>query len=398
MDVEKTLKRAAAGDPDADRRIRSWLANLSNKEARYLDELRQGKEEAEAKDPKARFRADLLEVKTAIDSTPALTGKALEELEKRARNLGTCETVQVLGLRSYRHRLLGEVGAAQGALDEAWALAPKCRDAGDDLNPCEIELSRRQGKLDAALGRLKEGLAKVETALDGYRRLGSPGHSIDGDGVAISIYARAEIRFELGDRAGALADLSACLDRLPVTSAVWSRAQQDLASMLAHTDREGQKRAWDLLHNQRLVLRSRRDTVEWAAFLWTDGQLAIVLGKQRGLDRLQGSLRCFEKLGMPYHYVGVAHDICVHYFPRADKIKAFLDRIKPAPRRAGEEPRDFLGRAFVQDPALGRLFFELYGLVRQCPAPRARVVEAFSRLRDLVSVNARLPPCFLPVG
>lgn len=384
MDVD-TLKKAASGDPDAVRKLRSWLADLSGDEVQRLDELLK----RPAKGEDARFWADLIELKDAINSNPAPSRATLEALEERARKLGSCELVQVAGLRSYRHRLLGELDAAQQALHDAWLLAPNCRDAHEDpnLNPCVLDLYRRQGKLDGAFGRLEEGLIKVEAAIDGYRRFGGTGHDLDGDGVASSVYARAEIRFELGDFTAAAADFCNCLDLFPNAGKVWSRVQQDLAAALSHTDREGRKRAYALLRGQRLSMRSRGHCVEKGAFLWINGQLAFSLGERNALKKLCDALDCFASLGMPHHYIGVAHDIARSKFPRGDLIKAFLDQIKPTATR------------LISDRRHTELFNEIYDLVSRCPTPStgSHLDMALRRLRDLVSTEASLPPCLLTV-
>ncbi len=374
MDLE-SLKRLALEDPEAFRR---WVERLSEEEEQRLDELIRAFE--------ARFWQELADLQTAIDSAPAQTAQALSEIESRARDLGTCETLMVFGLRAYRHRQLGELAAAEEILTAAAELVPSCRSAKPGgPNPCFLELHWRRGMLDMSLGRLQEGLAKVQTSLDGYHELDDPGHNLDGDGVAGMTLARAEIRYDLEDYEGAAADFSFCLDRFPPESEVWKNTQQNLAWSLANTGREGRERAFALLERQRLVLRKRGVTVPRASFLWLDGQLAIFLGKQRGLKKLRDALDCFAELAMPYHYWGVALDVARAHYPRRDKIETFLAEVEP------------VFRALVRDERHAKLFDELKALCEGCPEPTTlpTLDHLLRRVRETLTTEASLPPCLL---
>jgi hypothetical protein len=366
---------------------------LPPEKARRVKETVTQPPEVEPEDRSA-FWESLRILKRGIDSSPAAhSEEELAALEARARRLGSCETVQVLGLRSYRRRLLGDLPGAECLLSEAWALAPLCPLAVGDLNPCELDLQRRTAVLEAALGRTADAIRRAQIPVDGYERLGGAGHDLDGDGLAKALYARGDIRQFMGDFDGSAADFAVCLDRFPRTSPLWLRVQQGLADVLLHSGPLGQLEAWKLMSRLRLSMR-RQDTVVRAHFLWTDGQLTIVLGKQRGVDKLKESLKIFRKETMPYHCVGVAHDLCLALYPRGREILRLLGSLEPLPRKRGEEPKDFLGRAFVADPRLGTAFFELYSLAKR-PQGNGPFAAALEKLRLAAAAAVSLPPCLL---
>ena len=374
MDYE-SLKRAAVEDPEA---IQRWVSGLSAEERQQLDEVLRTFE--------AKFWEDLGELVTAIDSKPAPADKALSEMEDRARKLGTCETVMVLCLKAYRHRLLGELVAAEEQLTAAGELAPHCRSAKPGRpNPCHLEILWRWGMLDTSLGLLEDGLAKVQDTLDGYEELHGPGHNLDRDGVAAMTLARAEVRYDLKDYAGSAADLAFCLGRFPVECKVWQRIEQNLAMVLASTGPEGRERAFELLKKPALVFRKRKMTVEKASCYWTDGQLKIALGKQRGIDRLKDSLDGFRQLKMPHNFWCIALDIARAYFPRRHEIEKFLRKIEPV----------FF--ELVRDERHVKLFDELKKLCEGTPRPdtHSTLDRFLSRVRALVAEEACLPPSLL---
>lgn len=374
MDLD-SLKRVAREDPEA---LRRWLDALSEEDRQLLDEL--------LREFEARFWKDLSDLKNDINSKPEPTAKDLADMEARARNLGTCERVMVLALRFYRHRLLGELMAAEEILSEAWKLVPSCRSAEPSRpSPCLLELQWRRGMLDWSLGQPQKGLVRVQECLDGYHALGHAGHNLDGDGVAGMTLARAEIRFHLEDYAGSAADFSFCLDRYQSETKVWMNTQQNLVWALSRTGPEGRKRAYALLERQRLVMRRKGVTVPRASFLWSDGQLAFFLGKQRGRKKLREALDCFEELGMPYEYWAVALDIARILYPRRDKIEEFLKEIEP------------IFKALVRDERHARLFNELKALCEGCPKPTTlpTLDSLLRRVREMLTSEAAVPPCLL---
>ena len=157
MDVE-TLKRLRAGDKDAQRELSRWLDGLSEgDEQRLAESLAEigGEGEREEEDTPARFWSDLAALKTAVDATPGAIGGDLAEIADRAAKLGSCENVQVLGLRSYQRRLLGHLDRAEQLLLEAFTVGAECpmRAPHDpEITACGLELDRRLAILEAALG------------------------------------------------------------------------------------------------------------------------------------------------------------------------------------------------------------------------------------------------------
>ncbi len=374
MDFE-SLKRAAVEDPEA---IRRWASGLSEEEAERVDEVLRALE--------AQFWEDLGDLVTGIDSKPAPADKALSAMEDRARKLGTCETVMVVCLKAYRHRLLGELGAAEEQLTAAGELAPKCRSAKPGRpNPCHLEILWRWGMLDRSLGLLADGLAKVQETLDGYEELGEPGHNLDRDGIAALTFARAQIRFDLKDYGGSAADFGFCLDRFPLGSDVWARTQHNLACALAWTGEKGRRRAYELMKKSALRFRKREMTTEKAVHLVLDGQLKVALGKQRGIERLKEALAGYREMKMPYKYWCVALDLARAYFPQRHEIEKFLKKIEPT----------FLD--LVRDERHLKLFGELHKLCQGCPRPDtlSTLDRLLRRIRARVADEAALPPSLL---
>lgn len=382
---EETLKRAAAGDPGAIRELKRWA--VGSTDLQELNRLIKILEDSKKEKGEAQFWSDLLDLKNAIDTRPRSTAEELDRMEDRARALGSCEVVQVLGLRAARWALLGDFRAAEDTLREAWAAAPSCRLArSPDLSPCLAYLHRRQGLLDLALGRPESALARVQRSLDCFRRLGA-GHDLNGDGEGSSLFARAEILFELGDHEGSLADLSACLDRFPTTSAIWPKAHQNFAAVLSKTGEEGRKRGHAMLERQRLVMRRRQDTLLGAAFWWVDGQLSHALGirRDRAIRKMRKALDFFASEGMRDHYKGVALDIARAYYPRRDQILDFLDETKRIRESLLRGERD------------EEMFEEIYDLVDGCPdlSTLSRLDAVLRQWRDALTGQASLPPCLL---
>jgi hypothetical protein len=239
--------------------------------------------------------------------------------------------------------------------------------------------------LDTSLGRLTDGLAKVQETLDSYEELGEPGHNLDRDGIAALTFARARIRFDMKDYAGSAADFGFALERFPLGSAIWARTQHNLAYALAWTGEKGRSRAYELLKKSALSFRKREMTTEKAIHLVLDGQLKVDLGKARGIDRLKEALAGYRKMKMPYKYWCVALDIVRAYFPRTHEIEKFLKKIEPV----------FL--ELIRDERHRKLFDELQKLAQRGPRPEdlSAMDRLLRRVRALVAEEAFLPPSLL---
>jgi hypothetical protein len=389
MDIE-TLKRSRAGDKDAQRELSRWLDGLSERDEARLDESLAeigGEDEHEEEDTPARFWGDLAALKTAVNSTPGAVDGDLAEMADRAVRLGPCETVQVLGLRSYQRRLLSHLDDAEQLLREAFTVGAGCpmRAPHDpETTACGLDLDRRLAILEAALGRPEDGLCRAQRALDGYEILGHPGHDLDRDGIASSHYARGVIRGKLSDYAGAACDYSVCLDRFPPGSPVWERAHQDFTTALARTDHAGREAAWLLQERRRLRISHRKGTTEYAYFYWTDGQLAASLGKQRARKKMKVALVEFASQGMRDEVIGVGHDVAISMWPNRDGIKRFFRR-ELLPLLKGQP----LGRRQVE--ALN----EVIALLRGCPQPETLSLLAPALRRLRAAAGAHLPPCLI---
>lgn len=389
MDL-KTLKRLADGDEKARQQLKKWLEGLSEEEE--TAETAAGGDaaggDAGAGDDEAgaapRFWSDLAALKTAVDSAPGATAAAIEQMAERADRLGSCERVQVLNLRSYRLRVLGDLDSAEQLLLRALAVGGNCpmRAARDEFSACHLEVEWRLGVFEAAIGRGEVGLRRVERARVGYEILGHPGHDLDRDGIASCTYARGVIRGHLGDHAGAAADFGVCLDRYLEGSAVWERAHQDFTTALANGGLPTWEKAWELQERRRRRICKRAGTTEYAYFYWTDGQLGAALGKQRSRKKMKVAMTEFAAQGMPDEVIGVGHDIALDMFPNRDLIRSFF-------------AREFLPltRGLVKDPRQKQALNDVIGLLRGSPQP-----ETTSRLRGALqslraAAGAHLPPC-----
>jgi len=357
-------------------RLQGELERIGGKGAGFVD--------AEAT---SRFWADLGPLTATIDSTPADSDVALAEMEDRARRLGACETVQVMGLRAYQRRLLSDLDHAEHLLRKAFEIGAGCPMTAADnqgISACLLDLDRRLAILEAALGRPEQGLRRAQGALDGYEVLGHPGHDIDRDGIASCHYARGEIRFELHDFARCAADLSVCLDRYPAESEVWERAQQFFTTALAHTDYAGRKTAFQLQERRRLRISHRVGTTEYGYFFWTDGQLAVVLGKQRAIKKMKLALTTFAGQGMPDQVVGIGHDIALAMWPNRTQIKKFFkNELYP------------LANGMARDRRQVEALNEVVSLLRGCPQPDSSSLLACALRRLREAAGANLPPCLL---
>jgi hypothetical protein len=385
MDLE-TLQRAADGDPEAIRQLKAWLAMATEEAKRDLEKVL----EKEKEERRRAFWAELRDLQDSIGSAPLPTAPKLDEMEERGRSLGTCEVVQVTGLRSARSRLLGDLDGAEELLGAAYALAPQCRSASaatPHLSPCLLDLDRRSAILEAARGRPANGLRLAQTTLDGYEALGNPGHDIDGNGVASAHYTRAEMRFELHDFGGAAADFAICVDTFPNSSKVWQRAHQNLASALSKTGAAGRREAYKLMGTQRMLIRIEEASYDKAAFWWLNGQLTICFGNRtHGMAKLRESLDDFAGLGLTDPFTVLARDIAWIHYPQVEKIHEFLTEIWPVAKR------------LIRDRRQQELFNEIVSLTdphRPCRDPLTRMerlYRALIRIRELVACDV---PCLV---
>lgn len=350
-----------------------------------LDSLRAQVEEARRAFETAFWR-DLRKLKEAVNSRPLPAGELLDEMGANARFLGSCENVMVTCLKAYRHRLLGDYAQAEAHLSIADDAAAACRSARPGRpNPCRLEVLWRRGMVCMSTDRVPEALELVEATLAGYRRLGDPGHNLDGNGIAAMTMARGEIRYELGDFPGAAADFASCVARLPAGSLKWLRARHNLAVQFAFCGSHGAETAVRLLAHQRLAHRKRDMTVEKAITFWLDGSLAFRLRKQRWDEKLSQALDGFAQLSMPKHYWRVASDICQTKYPRRDEIKRFLRKAEPVFLR------------LVRDDRHRKLFDDLKSLCEGCPEPDTlpALASLLTHIRDLLTQEGAPPP-FLP--
>jgi len=328
--IQELVRAAADGDREAVRKL-AELAAQGNQEA--LDALANGFEkpaEDEHEDPE-RFLADLRLAKSAATSTPAAAEGRLKALAVRARRLGTCEQVHVLGLDAVRLMFTGALDEAGHRLSQAQALERQCRQGA----ACALLNRRRASLLALSRGDFDLALREAQAALTGYEALGSPGHDLNGDGLASALTARAESRFHLADYAGSAGDFAAALERFSPSAKVWSVTQQNLARALVHTGGAGRRAVAESEQFAALRLSMRRgNSIERAAFLWLDGQLWLDQDKRRdrGFKRLRRAMVIYAHplISAPDPFLNVASDIaqamisCRRY-PDRGEIAAFLE-------------------------------------------------------------------------
>lgn len=392
MRARELVERTLGGDPEARRDVREGLAagdaDITREVGRRLAEgdsdlgkqLMAAEEDPVLEGP-AAFQAALLDAKDRTTSRPGTTGRLLEELEARARRLGACQTVQVLGLDARRRTLVGDLLGAREALAQA-------RNEMSDCRACDLDTMRREALLLLYLGKEEEALRLSQRAMDGYEAFGSPGHDLNGNGWASSLIVRAEIRCELEDYAGSAADCATALKHFPRASKVWQVTHQNMAATLALTGPAGRRDVSAELVSLRLTMR-KGVSVERAAFLWLDGQLVVAIGdrRYRGLERLQTSLRLYghPRIATPRSWLGVASDYARALFPESEAIARWLEReVAPHARRLIKDARDF------------EQLKDLYALAKR----RHRSLSMFGELRrgieSLRECAGTAMPCLLP--
>lgn len=382
MDVE-TLRRLLDGDEEARRAVKEWLDRVSDDDLAGIGED-EGEQEPEASGD--TFWAELRAAKTLIDSSPRDALPAVQKLSARART--SCEKAMTLGVTAYQRRLVADLREAGRLLSVAGELSHLCPVRVESVTACGLEINRRRSILELHQGNGADGLIRVEDVLEGYGLLGHCGHNLDGDGIAASLYARGVILGSMGNHRAALHDFSICLDRFSPGSAVWERVQGDFTTALSHLDDAGaQEKAWQLQHRRRYLMRSRVGSTEHAYFMWTDGQLAFKLGKQRWLRRMRAALEGFAGQGMVDEFLAVGHDAAAALFPHRDRMRAFF-------------ARDFLPltRGLVRDPRHVAALKRVLDLLKGCPRPETTslLAAAMNALRG--ALDPHLPPCLISIG
>ena len=365
--------------------LKEAVRNLSLEELAKLREeidrveAEKRRQKAKKEQERAEFWGELRAVKDLVNSTPLQAAARLQVMEGRALAFGTCETVQVLGLRAFRSKLLNDLPAAESDLLAAWRLVPNCPDGY-----CRLDLLRRQAKIDIQLHRGPLALEHADACLAGYRAMGESGHDLSGSGIGSALLARGDIRNALGDCVGAAQDLTEALRHFPRTSLAWGIAHRNLAVALLGVGHEEREAAYRMLRDDRYAFRRPAETVEWASFWWIDSQLSVVTGrpKHRALNKLNEVLDVFRGQRMPIHASGVAHDISRIHFPCAGDIKGFLRRLPHVP---------LPGRT-------AHLLGQVETLVSLCPPPadiKCRLDLGLRRFRSHLMTLAQLPPCLV---
>lgn len=344
---------------------------------------------AEAEDRQA-FWSELRSIMEDLDRKPAKVG-CLAGLRARARELGTCETVQADGLEAYRLRRLGHLEAARDLLEQAWRLGGSCPLEREGVNPCLLDVGRRLAVVLTALGLYPKALATVEESLGGYERLGDPGHDLDGDGIANCLSVRGKIQGFMGDPAGAARDFAACLERLPTGSNVFEQTRRDLAVALSHTGDEGKEEAYKYLQKHRLVYRRRPLTPDRAQFDWLDGQLEFSrkgrVGRnrrRRGEKKMTRALKGFAEAGLPDEFEAAASDL----------LKALRhDRTVLLKHLAAIHP---VALKLIKSPEHLRRFQLILNECQGTPSPSTwgRLERAINELR-MVAGGTNLLPCLI---
>jgi tetratricopeptide (TPR) repeat protein len=336
------------------------------------------------------FWSELRSVVEDLDRKPAKVG-CLDDLRARAREFGTCEAVQATGLEAYRLRRLGRNEAARGLLEQAWRLGASCPLDREGLNPCRLDVGWRLAVVLTALGLYPKALATVEESLEGYRRLGGPGHDLDGDGIAKCLSVRAKIRSFMGDHAGAAGDFAACLERLPTGSSFFDQTQRDLAWALFQTGDEGKEDAYKYLQKHRLAYRRRELTPDRAQFDWLDGQLEFSrkgrVGRnrrKRGEKKMMRAIEGFAEAGLPAEFEAAASDLLRALRHDRTALLEHLETLHPMAMR------------LIKSPEQLRRFQLILNECQGTPSPStwSRIERAIGELREAAG-GTHLPPCLI---
>jgi hypothetical protein len=372
------LIRRARGDRAAAKKLRQLIKDDDEIWNEVLETLDSAVGEPDDKEREA-FWADLRKAASIVYSNPAAGEASLAELRARMWRFGSCERVQVLGIDAARCRALGKHGDAETLLEQARELAASCRVQHDDANPCLLDVDRRRSILLTTQGRREVALAEAQATLDGYRKLGGPGHDLHGQGAANALFARAFARFHMRDAAGASADFAKCLAMVPPdVEDLHDSIRHNLAWSLFRTDAAGKKEADKLLPKVRRSVSHRPMSVQRAHFDWLDSMLTWEVrrrNRHRALKKLHRTQEAFYKpLRTPEHFVAATSDLLLVYFPDRDEMRKVLEKAKR------------MGEGFITDPEQWRRLCELEKLVDAgIWTPHDDLERAVRGLRDSVS-------------
>ncbi|HEX9732612.1 MAG TPA: hypothetical protein VGG06_11585 [Thermoanaerobaculia bacterium] len=380
MKAKDLIENVAWGDRAAAEKLRELVRDDDEAWAEVLRELRSPRREPDDKEREA-FWAELRRVAALIDSNPSMGKADLAELQERAWRFGSCERVQVLAVDGYRFRLLGKLEEAEIAIERAREMAAGCRlrRDRDDVNPCLLDVGRRHSLLLAAQDRREEALAEAESTIDGYRRLGGPGHDLHGQGLAQALVARGPIRSAMGDPAAASADFAEALSLVPPElEDLHDAILYDLAWALFETGAAGKKEADKLLTRLRRSFSQRPQSVQRAHFDWLDSMLGWEVrrvNRHRARKKLHETQEAFySPLGMPDEFVAATGDLLLVYFPDRREMRRVLEKAKR------------MGEGFITDPEQWRRLCELEKLVSAgIWTPHDDLESAVRALRESVS-------------
>jgi len=378
MKAKELIEDIAWGDRAAAKKLRKLVQEDDEAWAEVIRKLRLPEGEPDDEEREA-FWGDLRRAAVLIHSNPTSGLAELAELRDRAWRFGSCERVQVLGVDAYRCRSLGRLDEAEALLERARDLALCCRLRRDDVNPCLLDVDRRISLLLTAQNRHEKALAKAQSTLDGYRRLGGPGHDLHGQGLAQALVARAPIRSFMGDPAAASADFAQALALVPPElEDLHESILYNLARALFETGTAGKKEADKLLTRLRRSFSQRPLAVPRARFDWLDSMLCWEVrrvNRHRAREKLHETQEAFHSpLGMPDEFVAATGDLLLLYFPDRREMRKVLEKAKR------------MGEGFITDPEQWRRLCELEKLVGAGPwTPHDDLESAVRGLRDSVS-------------
>jgi len=372
------IRRARRGDRDAAWELRQLIRDDDEIWNEVLETLDSAVGEPDDKEREA-FWADLREADSIVYSNPADGEAFLADLRERMWRFGSCERVQVLGIDAARCRALGKHADAETLLDQARELAVTCRLQHEDAKPCLLDVDRRHSILLTTQGRHEDALAEAQSTLDGYRKLGGPGHDLHGQGMAKALFARAFVRFHMGAAAGASADFAECLAMVPPdVDDLHESIRHNLAWSLFRTDAAGKKEADKLLSKVRRSFSHRPMSVPRAHFDWLDSMLTWEV-RRRNRHRARNKLHetqeaFFSPLRTPDQFVAATSDLLLVYFPDRDEMRKVLEKAKR------------MGKGFITDPEQWRRLCELEKLVDAgIWTPHDDLESAVRGLRESVS-------------
>lgn len=314
----------ASGDPEAEAAVIRTLSAGTLDQPHDLDE---------------HVRAELYDAMEVTGSDPEA---GLELGRKLTSSLvAPCELAQAWGIQAQAHRMLGQYTAAEKCLEEAGEVAGGCELAMADL-------LRRRGLVRYFGGRRREGLADADEAVALYRRLGSPGHDLDGEGLAKSLMARGKVRWHEGDFRGAIVDFGEAVSLIPPRKVVFVYAVANLAVALKDGGPEERLMAMDLLAPARHAFRVfPNGSLQRSKLDWVEGMLRWDLRRGKRAYARKLLLRAREYFidkKMPFETAAVTADLFRMAFPDRSRLLELSEEWRPAFRRLVRAPD--LRRAF----------------------------------------------------